>query len=963
MNYKFLTEQPNADHLKFGHNELLDTVQSIVTHCDTPFTVGLFGKWGSGKSSIAEGLRSRLVKEGKGIPVILFDVWKHEGDALRRTFLKEIVRQLESAPYGDPIFKKGYHLKDTIDSSKQTATTENKGLDLRSLASVLKIIGTVALVLMVTYAILAKYHEHFSAKEHLLINKFFEYMFTGATLVTIAGWLFSNLKDFIKKSEITISEDRITDPHEFEAEFKRVLLNLANSRIVIIFDNLDRVSGESALEIISTIKTFLEPADRALEKKEVVFLLPCDVNAIKKHLSKVLRDQNLGTSGTDASADEFLRKFFNTILWIPDFYPIELERFATEKLAQTKIPEFNNQHLAWLIVQVFKDNPRQIIQFINTLISNFLLLYNKSKSNSFGDPNFYKENVSQLARYLLFTQRFPEVMDHYRATRTYDVDAEIIDKQVLGYAEFAAFRTHTSDIVIRSLEPFFTLKLSEQERAIPGVSKLLDLLHQNEGPNAAQYARELKINEKIEEFSQTVDNHLSSQANGVIICGFINGLFLLTKDLNMILRANSYREIQKKFESAQVLNLEMIKPSLLVSEFLAHSGNIFQLTINVKRKIVERWVGIVIDVKTNSEATKIRLERLYELDLHINILKHINELPSSALDNYTTTLAKYYGRDLELCQMILNHPRSSRIVRGELIQNIISNLVSYSREEIKYLKSVAELINGLSEQILTSVNADPILTKLTEFFNNQFLTKNNDEKQESLEAIWILIKSVRKTISNGADSRQLNDLAAALTLSYQQHHSMLHLYFLIFSELEKTGVERFVSLSRPVRMEFFQNLPTVGEENTEFTLQRLPNPSAIMDLPEHIPHLNNIVNQSESFLKVLYKFASNTIRYNWLIQLIRGHKFTWLNNALQTINSVEIPNNQLLFNFLSDNARKLQDPLEIEQSLQFLNDLNINAKEVNTNKLKEATTDLLKNTGVAKLIESYIKTSRFLAEG
>lgn len=42
-------------------------------------------KWGSGKSTITENLRNSLVN--KDVPVIIFDVWKHEGDALRRTWI------------------------------------------------------------------------------------------------------------------------------------------------------------------------------------------------------------------------------------------------------------------------------------------------------------------------------------------------------------------------------------------------------------------------------------------------------------------------------------------------------------------------------------------------------------------------------------------------------------------------------------------------------------------------------------------------------------------------------------------------------------------------------------------------------------------------------------------------------------------------------------------------------------
>jgi adenylylsulfate kinase-like enzyme len=62
-------------------------------------TIGLFGGWGTGKSSIVENLKTNLLSEKT--PVVIFDVWKHDGDALRRTFLKNMDIQLSSAPYGE----------------------------------------------------------------------------------------------------------------------------------------------------------------------------------------------------------------------------------------------------------------------------------------------------------------------------------------------------------------------------------------------------------------------------------------------------------------------------------------------------------------------------------------------------------------------------------------------------------------------------------------------------------------------------------------------------------------------------------------------------------------------------------------------------------------------------------------------------------------------------------------------
>ena len=961
MNYKFITEQPATDELKFGHKEILDTLESIVKDCDTPFTIGLFGKWGSGKSSIAENLKGRLLKGGGSIPVILFDVWKHEGDALRRTFLKEMVKQLQAKPYGRDFFSKDFKLKDTVNASRETAKPAEITIDFKAVLPLLIRLAFIGGVLLLTFGIFALFQDSLPSVFQQLFQKTLDNIFTVATVVASISWLFTNIKDFASKTEITVTEDRITDPHEFEGEFKRVLEHLTNARVIIIFDNLDRVSGENALEIISTIKTFLEPADKAIERKEVVFLLPCDVEAIKKHLKKVLRDDNSIDSDTDVYADEFLRKFFNTILWIPDFYSIELEKFATDKLQETKIKEFNDDHLAWLIIQVFKDNPRQIIQFINTLISNYILLANKSRENAFGDVNFYKSNVPQLAKYLLLIQRFPAIMEKYKASKTYDLNLDIVDAKTPGALDFFAFRTHTSDIVIPTLEPFFNFKLSEQEKSIPGVSKLLQLLQDGEMEQAINYGIDLKIKDKINEFSQTIDNYLSPKNNSVLVCSFLNNLFMLTNKLDIILRANSYREIQKKFESAAVLSTERIRPNLLVSEFLQRGNVTFGLTRGVKQKLVERWVGILTETKASGEA--IQLARDFEIELNFNLINHIHDLSGQFLIQYKSFVTQHYSNDIELCSLIIHHKNANQVIKPEFIQNIIGHLSVTSENDQGRFFVTIQLLKKVSSLFLNGVDGTLILQKISLMLNNELIKKNAEEKTMILENLKLLIDLLIKPIGNVADINILNGVSAALTNSFNQHRwDWAHLYIPIFDTLETLNKDPFNQHGRAARVEFFQNLPHIKEDKTEYTLQHLNDASKTIDLPDHIPHLNSLVNQSETFFRVLYKYASPRTRGTWLVQLVNGHKFPWLINSLDVINAFEIVNKKEVFHSVVERMRTITGKEEANNVLKFLQGVNMLVTDVDRLPLYDVIFGLIQNPNGKEIGDNYFKNSKFIDE-
>ncbi|MCK4576334.1 hypothetical protein KAU34_07995, partial [candidate division WOR-3 bacterium] len=115
-NIKFLSDQPlTADkeqEIRFGHQGIAQSLQKIIFNSPTPFTIGLFGKWGTGKTTILNLLQSKLEKISK-ISVVKFDIWKHETDSLRATFLKEIVNQLKK----QKCLKGDFELSEKLDAT------------------------------------------------------------------------------------------------------------------------------------------------------------------------------------------------------------------------------------------------------------------------------------------------------------------------------------------------------------------------------------------------------------------------------------------------------------------------------------------------------------------------------------------------------------------------------------------------------------------------------------------------------------------------------------------------------------------------------------------------------------------------------------------------------------------------------------------------------------------------------
>src|SRR6266536_1353829 len=77
----------------FGHRDYATAVARLLLNESPPFTLGVFGDWGLGKTTILEEVGRQVTAAGSAFAI--FDVWRYEGDALRRQFLRDVASQLK----------------------------------------------------------------------------------------------------------------------------------------------------------------------------------------------------------------------------------------------------------------------------------------------------------------------------------------------------------------------------------------------------------------------------------------------------------------------------------------------------------------------------------------------------------------------------------------------------------------------------------------------------------------------------------------------------------------------------------------------------------------------------------------------------------------------------------------------------------------------------------------------------
>src|SRR5690606_35228470 len=128
-------------------------------------------------------------------------------------------------------------------------------------------------------------------------------------------------------------------------------------KIIIIVDNIDRCSKETAFHILSDLKTFLTCSSN------VMFIVPVDDESLKLHIRN--------TGNNDYYAGEFLRKIFNLSFRIKPIRRSDLYMYL-KRVNQEGQLNLANTTLD-IISKGLAANPRTVKQFINSLLAELAI--------------------------------------------------------------------------------------------------------------------------------------------------------------------------------------------------------------------------------------------------------------------------------------------------------------------------------------------------------------------------------------------------------------------------------------------------------------------------------------------------------------------------------------------------------------------------------------------------------------
>lgn len=353
--------------------QLADIIKS--TSQQQTYTIGLYGRWGSGKSTIIKTTQHMLgLDDEHHIRMVIYDAWKYSGDSFRRMFLLQLQEALELNP--TPEMERFYA------SSTEEFVPDMK---LKPWTWWLAII----LLLSIAIALFAVYYQG-TAEAKLWVS--FCMSFGSLVMAMFGGGLFYELK-------VSQTKNQLFAPEQFEDCFRQMMEQLFHpqesasaqvSKLVVVIDNLDRCSTEVAYSMLTDIKSFLSN-----EKYDIVFVVPVDDEALKAHL--FARHTIHSTKGV-ADADEFLRKFFNVVLKIKPHRLDDLLHYIHE-LNQDLDLEFHPNTLS-LVAKEYAENPRCILQMLNNI----------TVEQSLYDADFARRNETLIAACIIMREHYPQMV-------------------------------------------------------------------------------------------------------------------------------------------------------------------------------------------------------------------------------------------------------------------------------------------------------------------------------------------------------------------------------------------------------------------------------------------------------------------------------------------------------------------------------------------------------------------------
>jgi formylglycine-generating enzyme required for sulfatase activity len=389
-----LTDLPtHEDALDFA--PYIRTLANVIRspNTATPLTIGIFGTWGSGKTSLMHMVKEQLPDEFRKV---WFDAWKYDREeTLWRALLLQVladVREIVKAQAEDAGKDAAQALSalDDLEASLYRAVEREELGNLQvNWQELLK--GSVETALHVGIALVPGLRIAQAVME-------------GVGEKAAADDPGSLLKA-IEREKTKIYSEHVQSLEQFQDKFQWLVREYVQpqGKLVVFIDDLDRCMPEKAIEVLEAIKLFLDA-------EGCVFVLGLDQDVVARGVELKYRELGLVEESDEKQrfvidGTRYLEKIIQLPFQIP---PIEREDMAT--FVKELVQDWPHEDCWMVFAQGLGDNPRQVKRTVNV----FLLLWGLAEERS--DKLQGRVKPVRLAKVVAVQNAYPELYELLKRT-------------------------------------------------------------------------------------------------------------------------------------------------------------------------------------------------------------------------------------------------------------------------------------------------------------------------------------------------------------------------------------------------------------------------------------------------------------------------------------------------------------------------------------------------------------------
>ena len=336
------------DDLHF--EDFRSALRDIILNADTPLTIGVFGTWGSGKTSLLQKLKEEIDQpKDPFIRTVWFTAWKYDRhDALRRAFILRVIDGLfpkvdgQRIPTGD--------LKD--EAQRQQVEQLEKMLESLYRVVEWETKGGWSIDLAETI------------KEGVKLPPWLILRLAGLGDIAKDFGINPDLAKLIKREAEENRIEQLVSMEQFEQTFQdSIHLMLGEKgRLIVFVDDLDRCLPEKAIEVLEAIKLFLHVP-------QTIFVLGMDREVIERgvesHYRSFFYGQFAERMELPINGTVYLQKLVQIPFLLPPIGVKDMDNYMQKLEADQKGDTRLSETTRKVFARGVFPNPRQVKRALN----------------------------------------------------------------------------------------------------------------------------------------------------------------------------------------------------------------------------------------------------------------------------------------------------------------------------------------------------------------------------------------------------------------------------------------------------------------------------------------------------------------------------------------------------------------------------------------------------------------------